>query len=66
MAPWIVEGMEQRSSLYGLLYWKDKVGWEAAGGPIPFGGRQATRQIAGPTGAKGSFFVRTCQIAVAS
>jgi hypothetical protein len=26
---------EQRSSLYGLLGWKDKVGWEAAGGPIP-------------------------------
>ena len=23
-------GMEQRSSLYGLLWWKDKVGWEAA------------------------------------
>ena len=27
--------MEQRSILYGLLGWKDKVGWEAAGGPIP-------------------------------
>ena len=27
--------MEQRSILYGLLWWKDKVEWEAAGGPIP-------------------------------
>ena len=62
----VVEGMEQRSALYGLLSWKDKVGWEAAGGPFRFEGRQATRRIAGPAGAKGSFLLSTCQMASAS
>jgi len=34
-----------------------------SGGPIPGEGRHATSLIAGPAGAKGSFFVRTCNMA---
>ena len=34
--------------------------------PNSIAGRQATRSIVGPAGAKGSFLVRTCQIASAS
>src|SRR5439155_9006513 len=67
MVPRAAERIEQCSSLYGLLVaeGQGRVG-DCSGGPIPYGGRQATRWIAGPAGANGSFVVGMCQIASAS
>ena len=58
--------IEQRSSLYGLLDEGQGQMGGCSGGPIPLGGRHATSLMAGPAGAKGSFLVRTCQMASAS
>jgi hypothetical protein len=42
--PRIVDGIEQRSSLYGLLLVKDKVAWEAAPA-AQFHSRVVTRRV---------------------
>src|ERR687897_1648463 len=62
----VVEGREQRSSLYRLLVWEDQAGSELAPVAHLLKDRQAARGSVAPAGAKGWLRVSMCQIASAS